>query len=47
VGGIVGGLVGALLGVPILAATKAFVEGLRKTGVGPTTELPISGVNAS
>jgi predicted PurR-regulated permease PerM len=44
VGGIVGGLVGALLGVPILAATKAFIEGLRKTGLGPTTEIPISGV---
>ncbi len=46
VGGIVGGLVGALLAVPILAFTKTFVEGLRKTGLGPTTEIPISGAGA-
>jgi len=46
VGGIVGGLVGALLGVPILSATKAFVEGLRKPGVGPTTAIPASGAGA-
>jgi predicted PurR-regulated permease PerM len=44
VGGIVGGLVGALLAVPILAFTKTFIEGLRKTGMGPTTEIPISGI---
>ncbi len=44
VGGIVGGLVGALLAVPILAFTKTFIEGLRKTGLGPTTEIPIKGV---
>ncbi len=44
IGGIVGGLVGALLAVPILAFTKTFIEGLRKTGLGPTTEIPISGV---
>ena len=43
IGGIVGGLVGALLAVPILAVTKTFVEGLRKTGLGPTTEMPIVG----
>ncbi len=43
VGGIVGGLVGALLAVPILAFTKTFIEGLRRTGVGPTTELPLAG----
>jgi predicted PurR-regulated permease PerM len=46
VGGIVGGLVGALLAVPILAATRAFIEGLRKTGVGPTTEIPITRMGA-
>jgi predicted PurR-regulated permease PerM len=46
VGGIVGGLVGALLAVPILAFTKTFIEGLRKTGMGPTTEIPISGIGA-
>ena len=44
IGGIVGGLVGALLAVPILAVTKTFIEGLRKTGVGPTTELPVTGI---
>ncbi len=42
VGGIVGGLVGALLAVPILAFTKTFIEGLRRSGMGPTTEIPIS-----
>jgi len=42
VGGIVGGLVGALLAVPIMSFAKTFVEGLRKTGLGPTTEIPIS-----
>ena len=42
VGGIVGGLVGALLGVPIFSSTKAFIDGLRKTGLGPTTEIPIT-----
>ncbi len=44
VGGIVGGALGALLGVPILMATRAFVEGLRRTGMGPTTEIRISGI---
>lgn len=44
IGGIVGGLVGALLAVPILAFTKTFIEGLRKSGVGPTTELPVAGI---
>jgi predicted PurR-regulated permease PerM len=43
IGGIVGGLVGALMAVPILAVTKTFIEGLRKTGLGPTTEMPIVG----
>jgi predicted PurR-regulated permease PerM len=46
VGGIVGGLVGALLGVPIMAFTNSFIEGLRKTGLGPTTEIPIAGIGA-
>jgi predicted PurR-regulated permease PerM len=47
VGGIVGGALGALLGVPILMATRAFVEGLRRSGMGPTTEIRISGIGES
>jgi len=40
-GTIVAGMVGALLAVPLLALTKSFISGLRRSGVGPTTAIPI------
>ncbi len=40
-GAIVAGMVGALLAVPLLALTKSFITGLRRSGVGPTTAIPI------
>ncbi len=41
-GSILGGMVGALLAVPILALTKSFIDGLRRSGVGPTTVIPVT-----
>ena len=38
-GTVYAGIVGALLAVPLLAFVKSFTEGLRRAGVGPTSQI--------